>query len=230
MNLATIKNIATLEETRPTEPGRVRGKRTLEHGVARPLAKLVPDRRRYRRVPIRVFGRFMREDEQEYPCQIINMSAGGVALLAPVECREAERIVAYLDNFGRIEGVVARTFEGGFALRIIASRDRREKIANRLTWLINRESLGLTEERGHERAAPRNPLAKLILPNGEVQNCRIIDVSVSGASIAIDVKPPIGTVVLLARIRGEIVRHHEKGVAIKFASLQDPDSLARSFS
>ena len=48
--------------------------------------KIVPDRRRYRRVPVSVFGRFMRDDKQEYPCQVINMSAGGMALLSPVAC------------------------------------------------------------------------------------------------------------------------------------------------
>ena len=68
----------------------------------------MPDRRRHRRVPVNVFGRFMREDKQEYPCQVINMSAGGMAVLAPVACPDQERIVAYLDNFGRIEGVVVR--------------------------------------------------------------------------------------------------------------------------
>lgn len=225
-----IGNIATLEEMPPVEPAKARGRRTLDHGAARLRPKLVPDRRKYRRVPIHILGRFMREDEQEYTCQVINMSAGGMALVAPVECREGERIVAYLDNFGRVEGIVARSFEGGFGVRIIASCTRREKIANRLTWLINRESLGLTEERGHERIVPHHPVSKLIFPNGEVRECRVIDVSESGASIAIDVKPQIGSVVLLARIRGQVVRHHEKGVGIKFASLQDPDSVARSFS
>jgi hypothetical protein len=48
----------------------------------------------------------MRENKQEYPCQLINMSAGGMAMLAPVACDIDERIVAYLDNLGRIEGIV----------------------------------------------------------------------------------------------------------------------------
>ena len=171
----------------------------------------------------------MREDKQEYPCQVINMSPGGMALLSPVTCDDGERVVCYLDNFGRIEGVVARSFEGGFALRILASLYKREKIANMLTWMINQEMLGLAEERQHERVVPRNPSSKLILPNGEVHPCRVIDVSLSGASIASTVRPPIDTLVILGRMRGRVVRHHDQGVAIQFADLQDPDSLARSF-
>jgi hypothetical protein len=35
--------------------------------------------------------------------------------------------------------------------------------------------------------------------------------------------------VILGRMRGRVVRHHDLGVAIQFSDLQDPDSLARSF-
>jgi hypothetical protein len=35
--------------------------------------------------------------------------------------------------------------------------------------------------------------------------------------------------VVLGRLRGRVVRHHDQGVAIQFAKLQDPDSLARTF-
>jgi len=74
-----------------------------------------------------------------------------------------------------------------------------------------------------------NPASKLILPSGEVYACVVIDVSLSGASIAIDVRPPVNTMVIVGRMRGRVVRHHERGVAIQFATLQNPDSLASSF-
>jgi len=114
-------------------------------------------------------------------------------------------------------------------VRILASLYKRERIANLLTWLINQKSLGLSEERKHERIAPRVSASKLILPNGEVHPCQIIDVSLSGASVACTVKPPIDTVVILGRMRGRVVRHHDQGIALKFVELQDPDSIARSF-
>jgi hypothetical protein len=124
---------------------------------------------------------------------------------------------------------VVRRFEGGFAVRILASLYKRERIANLLTWLVNQETLGLTEERRHERIVPRVDASKLILPDGAVHNCRVIDVSLSGASVACTVKPEIGTMVILGRMRGRVVRHHEQGLALQFAKLQDPDSLARTF-
>jgi len=153
---------------------------------------------------------------------VVNMSAGGMAMVAPVKCGDGERIVAYLDNLGRIEGVVVRSFGGGFGVRILASLYKRERIANLLTWLINQNALGLGEERKHDRIVPRINASKLIMPNGDVHNCRVIDVSLSGASVACTIKPPLGTMVILGRMRGRVVRHHEQGIAIQFV-------LARTF-
>ena len=152
-----------------------------------------------------------------------------MAMLTSANCHDGERIVAYLDNLGRIEGVVVRSFEGGFAVRILASLHKRERIANLLTWLINQNSLGLGEERRHERIVPRINASKLILPNGDVHSCRVIDISLSAASIACTVKPPVDTAVILGRMRGRVVRHHDQGMAIQFVELQDPDSIERSF-
>jgi hypothetical protein len=61
----------TLEEATPAESSEERAERRLERRINRP--KIVPDRRRYRRVPVSVFGRFMRDDKQEYPCEVINI-------------------------------------------------------------------------------------------------------------------------------------------------------------
>jgi hypothetical protein len=217
-------SVFSMEESAPAQTARLRGERRSD----RQFPKIVPDRRRYRRVPVSFQGRLMAEDKQEYPCEVFNMSAGGMALRTPVACQKGERIVAYIDNLGRLEGTVARTFEGGFAVEIKASTQKHERIANLLTWYINRDLLG-SEGRQHERFEPRITAQKLILPNGDVHDCRVIDVSLSGASVATLVKPPVDSVVVLGRLRGRVVRHHDQGVAIQFAELQDPDSLARTF-
>ena len=95
--------------------GRLRGERQGD----RP--KIVPDRRRYKRVAVSLDGRIMTEDKREFPCEVFNMSPGGMALRASASPQPGERIVAYLDNLGRLEGTVARTFEGGFAIELRAS-------------------------------------------------------------------------------------------------------------
>ncbi len=163
----------------------------------------------------------MLEDRREFPCQTINMSPGGVAMATPVLGRVGERVVAYLDHVGRIEGVVVRQFERGFAMSVWATLRRRDKLAEQLTWLANREMLGLPEGRRHERSAPQEPVSTLVLPDGVEVSCRVIDVSLSGAGIASDLRPPIGTVVMLGKTPGKVVRHLDNGFGIEFIRLVD---------
>jgi hypothetical protein len=189
------------------------------------LKALSQDRRRYQRVRVNLLGRYMLADRREFPCQVINMSPGNMALLVPVAGAAGERVIAYIDHLGRLEGSIARIFPNGFAMTIAATARKRDKLAAQLTWLANRNILGLPEDRRHGRIVPRNPMARLILPNGLNLSCRIIDVSESGAGIASDQRPPIGTLVTLGNVQGRVVRHLEEGFAVEFTRLQHPDSL-----
>jgi hypothetical protein len=47
------------------------------------------ERRRFQRVKVHLLGRYMLPDRREFPCQIINMSPGGLALLAPASAMSA---------------------------------------------------------------------------------------------------------------------------------------------
>ncbi len=189
------------------------------------LRALNQDRRRHQRVKVNLLGRYMLPDRREFPCQVINMSPGGMALIAPVSGAPGDRIIAYVDHLGRLEGQIARVFENGFAMTISATARKRDKLAAQLTWLANRHILGLPEDRRHGRIVPRNPVGRLILPNGVNLTCRIIDVSQSGAGIASKERPPIGALVTLGKVQGRVVRHLEDGFAIEFTRLQHPDFL-----
>jgi hypothetical protein len=182
------------------------------------------ERRRHQRVSVSLLGRFMLSDRQEHPCQVINISPGGIALIAPVTGNPRERVIAYVDHLGRLEGVIARQLENGFAMTIAATPRRRDKLAAQLTWLANR-TLGLPEDRRHGRIAPRNPNTQLVLPNGVNVSCRIIDLSASGAAIASDLRPELGTHVVLGKTSGRVVRHLDDGFAVEYTRLQHPDFL-----
>jgi hypothetical protein len=187
------------------------------------LRTLSQERRRFQRVSVNLLGRYMLADRREFPCQVVNMSPGGMALIAPVPGEPSERIIAYVDHLGRLEGRVVRRIENGFAMTISATSGKRAKLAAQLTWLANRHILGLPEDRRYGRIAPRNPVAQVIMPNGVNLTCRIIDVSQSGAGIATDQRPPMGTLVTIGKIQGRVVRHLENGFAIEFTRLQHPD-------
>ena len=183
------------------------------------------DRRRHSRVRLSLLGRFMLESRREYPCQTIDMSPGSCALIAPVSGAPDERVVAYIDHVGRIEGRIARVYDGGFAMSIVTTPRKKDKLAAKLTWLANRYHLNLAEDRRHERITPKTTLARMVLPDGREYPCRILDLSLSGAALGVEFLPPIGSPVRLGSIRSSVVRHSDEGVAIEFAVLQTPDSL-----
>ncbi|HZC54996.1 MAG TPA: PilZ domain-containing protein [Xanthobacteraceae bacterium] len=194
------------------------------------LKALNEDRRRHQRVRVNLLGRYMLSDRREFPCQVVNMSPGGMALVAPVGGAAEERVIAYVDHLGRLEGRIARLFQNGFAMTISATERKRDKLAAQLTWLANRHLLASPEDRRHGRRVPRNPSGRLILPNGVNLTCRIIDVSESGAGIATDQRPVIGSLVTLGKIQGRVVRHLEEGFAVEFTRLQHPDFVEENVS
>jgi hypothetical protein len=189
------------------------------------LRALSEDRRRYQRVRVNLLGRYMLADRREFPCQVVNMSPGGMAVIAPVGGAAGERVIAYVDHLGRVEGHIARTFQNGFAMTISATARKRDKLAAQLTWLANRHLLDSPEDRRHGRTVPRNPIGRLIMPNGINVACRIIDMSQSGAGIATDQRPPIGALVTIGKVQGRVVRYLEDGFAVEFTRLQHPDFL-----
>lgn len=193
---------------------------------------LADERRRHQRVKVNLLGRYMLADRREFPCQVIDMSPGGMALIAPVAGAAGERVIAYVDHLGRLEGKVARVFDNGFAMTIAATSRKRDKLAAQLTWLANRQILNLPEDRRHGRFVPRNPLARLILPNGTNVGCRVIDLSQSGAAIAIapELRPDVGAMITIGKTPGRVVRHIEDGFAIEFTRLQHIDFVEENIT
>jgi c-di-GMP-binding flagellar brake protein YcgR len=186
------------------------------------------ERRRFQRVKVHLLGRYMLPDRREYPCQIINMSPGGLALLAPGIGNVGDRVIAYLDHIGRVEGKITRIIDNGFAMTVGATARKRDKLAAQLTWLANRDILNLPEDRRHDRIVPRNPISVLTMEDGRKMSCRIIDMSQSGAAIAAEMRPPLNSLVLLGEVQARVVRNLEEGFALEFVHEQLPETLEDS--
>jgi hypothetical protein len=183
------------------------------------------ERRRFQRVRVNLLGRYMLADRREFPCQVIDMSPGGMAVIGPVSGIAGERVVAYIDHVGRLEGTIVRVLPNGFAMSIAATPRKRDKLAAQLTWLANRQILGLPEDRRHDRIVPRNPRSTMVLPDGTAVICRIIDMSLSGAAISAEKPPEVGTLITLGKTPSRVVRHIEGGFAVEFTRMQHPDFL-----
>lgn len=193
-------------------------------------AQPATDKRRHKRVAITLLGRFMRANRHEYPCRLNDISVGGAAINSPVAVDEGERIVVYFDHIGGLEGSVVRVFEGGFAMQFRTTARKREKLAAQLTWLLNRDVLSGVTERRHDRGSVADQNKTVLLDTGETLDCEVVDVSISGASLRMDMRPPIGSSLMLGRMRGRVMRHHEHGIGIQFVDIQEPEALRRHFT
>jgi hypothetical protein len=176
---------------------------------------------RFQRVKVSLLGRYMLADKREFPCQVLEMSPGDAVVIAPATGSLGERVIAYLDHLGRIEGAILDPIDGGFVMDVVASTRKRDKMAAQLTWLANKDLLNLPEDRRHERVVPDNRHSTVVLDDGRRYNCKIIDISLSGAAIELAVRPAMGTPVTLGRMRARVVRHFQNGVAVEFAAAQE---------
>ena len=207
--------------------------RSAEHMALAQHKSFLPvadERRRFQRVKVHLLGRYMLPDRREFPCQVINMSPGGLAMLAPGIGNVGDRVIAYLDHVGRVEGKITRIIDNGFAMSVGATARKRDKLAAQLTWLANRDILNLPEDRRHDRIVPRNPIGLITLDDGRQMTCRIIDVSMSGAAIGAEYRPPLRSLVTLGRVQARVVRNLEDGFALEFVHEQPLETLEDSIS
>src|ERR687894_2822253 len=105
------------------------------------------DRRRYQRVRLNLLGRCMFPDRRECPCQLVEISPGDAVFVSPFCGEPGEKVIAYIDNICRVEGTILERIEHGFLMSISASQRKRDKLADTLTWLANRQVLNLAEDR-----------------------------------------------------------------------------------
>src|SRR5689334_25011240 len=89
---------------------------------------------RFQRVKVSVLGRYMLADRREFPCQVLEMSPGDAVVIAPVAGNAGEKVVAYLDHIGRVEGTIIENVDGGFVMDLAATPRKRDKMAAQLTW------------------------------------------------------------------------------------------------
>lgn len=180
------------------------------------IAKARAERRRYRRVRIDLPGRlFIPNEEREARCKIVEMSPGGASVECETSPQTDSQIVLYIDGFGRFEGTVVRRDGYGFGLRFASTMMKRERTAEQLTLFLNKALLDESDLRRHERA-PQKGFARFTRADGQIVQCEVLDISVSGVSLKTEVRPPLGEFVLIGQMAGRIARHHDHGIGIEF--------------
>lgn len=186
------------------------------HEIFRHNPKLRKDHRRHRRVNIRLHGRFLNDASEEHSLMCVNISCGGALFSSASIPRIDSQIVCYIDELGRVVGNVARHTDDGFAITFTASQVKRDRIADKLIWLVNKDRLGLVEERGAQRFAAEGP-ALITRQDGRTLQCRVVDISLTGAGFETEGPPPmIGETVKVGNISAEVMRSTPNGFGVRF--------------
>jgi len=174
------------------------------------------ERRRFRRMPIEVSGRMLNPFGQEQDCRTADISPGDARIAAPTPPGVGERVVIYLDGFGRVTGRVARRCgEGEVAVIFDFSTHKREKLAEQLTLAANRH-LGIEAP---PRSAPRDGVrsVRLEFETGEAYDGEVLDFSLTGITVRTGRPPPlIGVWVRIGAVYGRVARLIEGGFAADF--------------
>ena len=163
-----------------------------------------------------VFGRFMLPDMTEHACQVLDMGTEGATFITSDVPPEGQAIVAYLEDLGRIEVISGPAVHGGFTVRFSYTGARLERLLTRIEWVKQRSTGAASDQRRHTRFEPKDKATSIVLPDGRVYTCEVMDISVSGAAIKTDVMPSIGTYLMVGKMKGRVVRYLENGVGIEF--------------
>jgi hypothetical protein len=189
------------------------------------------ERRQDVRVVVHIPGRFSlanRRDamgnRRKFACRAVNVSSIHMMLATPIDGPIGERVIAYFEEFGTIQGSIARVLNGGFIMRIAATTDERSALLRKLIWLEQHKNYDV---RTHKRTIPQEPISTLIFPDGAMLQCFVIDMSASGVAVSADVTPRIGAVLAVGKVAGRVVRHFEEGFAVAFKQPQNTAEIER---
>ncbi|MEM9740497.1 MAG: PilZ domain-containing protein [Pseudomonadota bacterium] len=173
------------------------------------------------RLPVQLSGRYLDPQGGEHRIVSVAMSSRSAQVRAHDLPDEGSQVVCYFDGLGRVVGDVSRVIDQGFLVKFIQTDRKRDKLADQLVWLINKDVLGLSDERQHARYKAGGP-AKLSLEGGGVLNCRVVDISLTGAGFeAFSRAPAIGDVVSTGNLRGQVVRSEGRSFGVRFLRTKD---------
>jgi hypothetical protein len=162
---------------------------------------------------------------QIFAVRLQSISPTTLVASAPVTGRIGETVTAHFIPFGNVRGRVTRHIDGGFIIDIEGDKDRRKKLAKRIEWYKKRLFAGISDKREHKRFMPREPKSAVVLHDGTVLPCLVIDLSSSGAAISVDHSPEVGEPLAVGKAVCRVVRRLEVGFAVQFLTPVERDQV-----
>ncbi|MEL6365532.1 MAG: PilZ domain-containing protein [Pseudomonadota bacterium] len=177
------------------------------------------ERRKHRRIPVSLEARFLAPDGKERDCTVVNISAGGLRLVSEHEVAKDDKVVLYVEHVGRFDCTVVRPTSNGFAVRFEIQAKKRERTVEALSRFLLQGAASGAPDGDSKRQQPRvasEANTELTLSDGTTAACKVLDISLTGASIEIENPPPVGAMVQLGRMKAKVARHHDDGAGLMF--------------
>jgi hypothetical protein len=166
-----------------------------------------------------------RGERRVYSCRAVYLSPYEIAIAAPVSGKIGDRVLADIDQLGKLEGPLIRLLKHGFVISVAANEERRRGLAAKIAWVESNKNHDTPNQRVGERTVPTNPFSTLVFADGSVESCLVLDFSVTGAAVSADTVPDVGRVLAVGSVVGRVVRHFIGGFAIQFIERQSPDTV-----
>ena len=147
-----------------------------------PVIKNEEDRRQYQRVDLELEGCFLDESSEDHQLVTENLSCSGAYLRAATVPEHGANVICYFDDLGRVAGRVVRTSKDGFAVEFNVVPHKRKKLADRLSWLVNKDLMEAPEQRAAARFPTGGP-AFIARKDGLQIPCTVMDISLTGAEL-----------------------------------------------
>jgi hypothetical protein len=165
---------------------------------------------------------------RKFACRTTRVSPFRMIVEVPLVGHVGERLTSYFGEFGEVEGVISHAVRGSLLVEMEMTAARRAQLADKLAWLEKKlRDTSVQDARQDARIIPPMSHPLLILADGSVHGCFIIDISSSGAAISAEIQPPIGTPLAVGACVGRVIRVFETGFAVKFVERQKLDDLSR---
>lgn len=164
-------------------------------------------------------------EPQIFALRLQSLSPTAMVASGPVNGQIGEGVTAHYQPFGHVRGLIARHIEGGFVVDIDGDAKYQGKLAARIRWYKRKTFDGLPEKRSHVRFMPREPKSAMVLHDGTVLPCLVIDLSCSGAAVSADHTPFVGEPLAIGKMVCRVVRALDVGFAVRFVNEIDREHV-----
>ncbi len=153
-----------------------------------------------------------------FACRTNRVSPYRMIVDVPVVGKVGDYLTSYFRDFGKLDGHISDTKPGSFLLELDVTYATRQRIANKLVWLEQkqRDPESILEQRRAARIIPAKSHTTLTLADGAVHECFVIDMSVVGVSVSSEMQLEVGTPLAIGACVGRIVRVFPSGFAVQF--------------